>query len=269
MRGGGFCAGLAACGGRCAAALAQVVQFADVFGELSQPLVGVFGFALLAEFFFSAGAALQSAFGQRELVGRGGGRCFFFQGALHFARGCTAGRRYVSRLGVTGELLAKSVEVLALQGDGLARFGGVQRQRLVCARQFQHGTGLEPVHIATHKSVGVSAQHGQQHLVQRHIQRFGLHCQLAGRVSALNGHAFGFTSCFDWCGCRAGGRRCRGRLCSLRQGRHLQRRCQWRHRLVGLRRREQQRVVARELAAGPGDLQRQFHKRLCHGAGAG
>ena len=83
----------------------------------------------------------------------------------------------------TSQLAAEFVEVTRLSGHDLARFLVGRGLRSGRVWHLYYGAAAHAVDIAVDKSLGVAAQHGDQHLIQRDA------CGLVGCSKAASGIA--------------------------------------------------------------------------------
>ena len=211
----------------------DLAQLGHVALQLGRARCLVFRLLLLGQAFVRL-HALDGALGQGELVGCCGGRLAVFDLGLDAARCFAVGGGHGCGRRSAGQLAAELVEIAGLGGNDLARFarrGGLGRGFV---RHGEHGAGAHAVHIAVDEDLGIGAQHGHQHLVQRNAGRQVGGSDAACRVPGLDAD-FG---CVGWrrgrcgalAGCRGGtalrcwrraaflGVACSGLRCSLRWG---------------------------------------------------
>ena len=182
----------AGCRGRCCSStfgglggggdLAQLGHVALQFGRARCLVVGLLllGQALVCLH------ALDGALGQGELVGCCGGGLAVFDLGLDAARCFTIGRCHGRGRRGAGQLAAELVEIPGLGCNDLARLarrGGLCRGLV---RHGEHGAGAHAVHIAVDEGLGIGAQHGHQHLVQRNACGQVGGGNAASRVSGLD-----------------------------------------------------------------------------------
>lgn len=271
----------------------QLGEVAEVLLQFGHAGAGLLLLAALGHLGF-AGARLDGALGELELVRRcrcGGG---FLHLRLHAAAGFAAARAACGGGRGGGQAAAEVVEVAALHGHQATRLGRADRLRLLGAGQVDHGAGAQPVDVAADEGVGVGAQQGDQQLVERDPIGFLRGDEFGGRVAGADGDGAGGRAGHARDGhrrcrprhrdrCRGGGRldrlggsRCRclrcgsgGRRRGGRSGRGSRNlRGQRGRRGCGaqMRRIEQQGVVAREAAGGPVGLQDQVEVGLVDAA---
>ena len=185
---------------------------------------------------------------------------------LNRAAGGAPGGSYISRRGRTGQLAPEFVEIAALCGQDLASLVLGDRVGLGLARHLQDGARADAIDIALNERLRVGAQHGHQHLIQRHIRRAVGIGNASGSVSGLDGDGLFACRCGRTGRRRAahGGRTLRGGFhgacrCNFGFGSHLHRR--FAHG-GGIK---QHGVAARQSPGVPVGIHHQVHKRLVHG----
>ena len=258
----------------CSRGCADLVQVADVLGQLSHTGVGLAGLLVFRQLVFSSLLALERTLREGQLVwGSCCGLAVFHLG-LHLATGRALGRGHCcARCGIS-QLAAEGVEVAALGCQDLASLGVGHRLGGGFIRNLQHRAGAYAVHVTLDECIGVGAHQGHQHLVQRNICRAVGIRNPTGRVAGLDGHAVGGGGA-RCCRCTHGGcgwsrytrrggallchgwRSDLGRCCGCRWGTAQ---CRW---------VKQQGVAANNLACAPGGVQDQIEKRIVDRAVAG
>ena len=167
---------------------------------------------MCGQLFFFCGS-LDGPLGQSQLVcGFCIGTAFRHLG-LYLAAGAACSSLHGGLRCLGGKAAAVGIEVTALGSDDLARFLSGSFQCLFPAGHLQHGASTQAVDVAVDKGIRVAAQHGDQHLVERHT------CRAVGvgdaPRSVAGAHAHGFIrsagrsrswcrSCHDWLGGRCG-----------------------------------------------------------------
>ena len=249
--------------------LGQFVELGQIALQLIEAVALIFGLLLDGHLFFG-GRALDGALGQGQLVRRGRGGAGILDVGLDLATGAAVGCLYGRLRGLGGQAAAVGVEVTALRGDDLACLAGGGLQRLFAAGHLHHGSGADAVDVAVDERLGVAAQHGHQHLVQRHaVGAVGIR-QAPGRVAGLHPLAVvAGLRCRRRCGGRGG---CGGTWAWGGAGRCGRRSGHGGRHLGGRGRRgraalagwgvQQQGVGAHQIAGAPLRVDHQVDKRL-------
>ena len=93
----------------------------------------------------------------------------------------------MGRRGIGGQFFAEVAKVAALCDHSLCGLRRSNGLRLLGRGHIHHGTRFDAVDVAVDKGLGVGAQQGHQHLIERDRGWLGGHGDLAGGIAALDG----------------------------------------------------------------------------------
>ena len=180
--GSGFPCRLGCCG--------ELAQLAHVAFELGFAAGLVIGLLFLCQTLVGR-CILVAALGQGQLVGRRRSGLGFFNLCLDAARGFPIGCGYRGLGCIAGQLVAELVEIARLGRHDLAGF--THRDGL--GRGFvgngDHGARAQAVDVAADEGLGIGAQDGNQHLVERDAAGPVGAGKAAGRVAGLDAQLAG------------------------------------------------------------------------------
>ena len=174
---------LASCGTRSRLQLRQVFDVLVQFGDTLRLLFGLTRFRN-----FGFRAAWCCPFGKGEAI-LGGRRCAAVLNlSLHATRSAAANSYRGGGLDARGQATSEAAEVFRLRDDSAAGIAAGHCGGLLGRRHVQHCAGAHAIHVATDESVGVGAQHGDQHLVERDALRACGTGDAVSRIAALHRH---------------------------------------------------------------------------------
>ena len=183
--------------------------------------VAVFLGGALAGDLVLGGLALDGALGQRQLVGRGRGRPSFLRpgpGPCPRPGGRPAPMPVAGRPSARrrrNSLKSRLCAMMVWLG-----FAGGHQAGLLCGRHVQHGAGLQAVDVAADEGIGIGAQQGDQHLVERTLAGLFAAAILPARVAGFHGDLLAVARGrlgLGGFGCRRSGLRAAGRGSAVRR----------------------------------------------------